>query len=101
MSEKRPMISAENQQTVLAVCFVLALLSVVFNFYNYTRINRVISATARMNNINVEQIEENLRAQQRAIGALEKKQAEMDGKMSTMSAPAPAPATAADVAAPN
>jgi len=95
MNEKRPLISAENQQTVLAVCFVLSLLGVVFNFYNHTRINRVIGASTRMNNINVEQIQTNLNSQAKALSALEKRVADMDGRMNAPPPP-PQPATSTD-----
>ena len=97
MSESRPMISAENQQTVLAVCFVLTLLTSAFGLYNYSRTSKVISATAHMNNINVENIHGNLKTQGTEITALEAKVTALEGKLTAMTAAAAAapPATAA------
>ena len=44
----RPLISNENLQTVVAVCFVLSLLSVAFNFYNFTRVQRTEKLSSGM-----------------------------------------------------
>lgn len=98
MSEKPTLlISPENQQTVLAVSFVLALLAVVFNFYNFNQIGRLTAATSQSSNTNVATIEKHLTNQAQTISALEAKVTAMDGKMSTMSHPAPAaPATPVD-----
>ena len=48
MSEKSSIISSENTQTVVAVCFVLALLAVAFNFYNYVRIQQLVQVTGKI-----------------------------------------------------
>jgi len=53
MSEKRELLNGDSAQTVIAVCFVLALLSVTFNFYNFNRLNHLQSFMAMLNNHNI------------------------------------------------
>lgn len=40
MSESTKLINQENVQTVIAVCFVIALLALAMNFYNLVQIHR-------------------------------------------------------------
>ncbi|MBT3221855.1 MAG: hypothetical protein HN348_22490 [Proteobacteria bacterium] len=54
MSEKNQIISAGNLQTVVVVCFVLSLLAIAFNFYNFARINQVMAGTQFVNQDSVE-----------------------------------------------
>jgi len=81
MSERPDMISSDSLQTVVAVCFVLALLSVAFNFYNFTQINHVYGFMAELNNYNVQGVVDNLAATSQRIDALDKKIDGVDKKI--------------------
>ena len=72
MSEKSSIISSENTQTVVAVCFVLALLAVAFNFYNYVRIQQLVQVTGK---IYAGSLEQDIVSSERlrAFGGLEKR----------------------------
>jgi len=62
MPEKRTLLNSESLQTVIAVCFVLALLSVTFNFYNFNRLNNLQSFMAMLNNHNITGMQAQLNA---------------------------------------
>jgi len=85
MSEKSTIISSENTQTVVAVCFVLALLAVAFNFYNYVRIQQLVQVTGK---IYAGSLEMDIVASERlrAFSDLEKRVSAIEAT------PAPAPA---------
>ena len=85
MSEKSSIISSENTQTVVAVCFVLALLAVAFNFYNYVRIQQLVQVTGK---IYAGSLEQDIVSSERlkAFSDLEKRVAALEAT------PAPAPA---------
>ncbi len=81
MSEKPQMMSSDSLQTVVAVCFVLALLSVAFNFYNFTRINHVYGIMSELNNYNMQGVADNLAASGQQINALSKRVDSLDKKV--------------------
>ena len=81
MSEKPQMMSSDSLQTVVAVCFVLALLSVAFNFYNFTRINHVYGFMAELNNYNMQGVSDHLASSSQRIDALTKRLDGVDKKL--------------------
>ena len=54
MSDESTIISTDNMQTIVAVAFILAVLSLVLNFYNFRQVN---VATAGLMGIDFAQIE--------------------------------------------
>ena len=92
MSESNGLFSSSNQQTILAVTFVLALLSLAFNFY----INAQFSeATAVLAGIDAGQSERSEAAQTAAdarIAAIEKDVKALQDAKAAAVAPAAAPA---------
>ena len=54
MPEKNQIISSNNLQTVVVVCFVLSLLAIAFNFYNFARINQALVGNHAVNYSSVE-----------------------------------------------
>ena len=91
---ENPLISESNLQTVVAVCFVLALLSVAFNFYNFTRINAVFNGLADVQNITVSGVNNANQAQADRVTLLEKriKKLEKQAKRGNTAAATPPPA---------
>ena len=93
MAEKRPILSEENQPTVIAVCFVLALLATGLGVYDMLQTRGLSVQVQRMNNINVESINSQLSATATRLTELEKRL----GDVETRSAAVP---VVADGAAP-
>jgi hypothetical protein len=91
MSEKSTIISSENTQTVVAVCFVLALLAVAFNFYNYVRIQQLVQVTGK---IYAGSLEQDIVSSERlkAFSDLEKRVSAMEAAPAPIAAPVEAPA---------
>lgn len=85
MAEKRSILSEENQPTVIAVCFVLALLALGFGVYDMLQIRGLSMLVQRVNNVNVESINSQLSAATTRLADLEKRLAEVE------KAPAPMP----------
>lgn len=54
MSDESSIISTDNIQTIVAVAFILAVLSLVLNFYNFRQVN---VATAGLMGVDFAQIE--------------------------------------------
>ena len=73
MSENRPLMNRDSLQTVVAVCFVLALLSVTFNFYNLNRLNNHQQFVAELNNHNLAGMQSQLAALNQRLEAVNKR----------------------------
>ncbi len=88
------LISGENLQTILAVTFVLALLAVAFNFYNFTRNQQTYFMAVNANNINVQGIEEAIKENKEAnatiilrLDAIDDRLSAMDARISALDRP--------------
>lgn len=93
--EGSPVLSSENLQTVVAVCFVLSLLAVTFNFYNFTRVQRAEDIAVRAASVDVKALHGALaEARQETaelrdqVGKLEQELAGMKAQASAAPAPA-------------
>jgi hypothetical protein len=73
MSENRPLMNRDSLQTVVAVCFVLALLSVTFNFYNFNRLNNHQRFMAELNNHNIAGMQSQLTSLSQGLEAANKR----------------------------
>ncbi len=75
MSEEPTTLSPENMQTIVAVSFVLALLALALDFYNFNRTNTIAVVAAVNNQLAVDldakilRVEDRLRALERAAKA--------------------------------
>lgn len=84
MSDTPKIITTSNMQTVIAVCFVLGLLALAFNFYNFKQIHNV---TAGVGNLNIDQIARiDQVANPEKVSELEAKVADLEGKLAALEA---------------
>ena len=56
MSDKSSLIGSENLQTVVAVTFVLALLGIALNYFNYSRTSLVASGESAVTEAIIERV---------------------------------------------
>jgi len=85
MAERRGLLTEETQGTVLAVCFVLALLATGFGVYNLVSI-RTMSAIVAVHNVAIESQKNEIDASAKRIEELEKKLADAEKKRAEMAA---------------
>ena len=90
------LISGENLQTIVAVTFVLALLAVAFNFFNFTRIQQAYTIAAHVNNENLAGLggsitdhAAQLQETQVKIDALGEKISALDARITALEQPQP------------
>jgi hypothetical protein len=83
MAEKRSILSEENQPTVIAVCFVLALLALGFGVYDMLQIRGLSMIVQRVNNVNVESINTQLSAATTRLADIEKRLGEVEKRAAT------------------
>jgi len=90
MSDKSSLLSSDNIGTVVAVCFVIALLSLALNFYLYTQLNNV---TVGVGNFEVAAAarDKTLRNEIGKIGVMEQRVAELEATVAELAAPPPEP----------
>ena len=82
MSETPKVITSANMQTVIAVCFILALLALAFNFYNFKQIHNV---TTGVGNLQIEQMARiDQVAKPEKVADLEAKVAALEGKLAAL-----------------
>lgn len=79
-----------NLQTILAVAFVLALLSVTFNFYNFTRIQQLTVISARANEASMQTMTTALVEARQQSKALQEQVDELEARLASME-PKPTP----------
>ena len=91
--EERSILSPENRDTIIASGFVLALLSMVFGFYNYTLITRSATILAGFDYRAIVRAQEDIAAANARIDALEAHMKEMK-KAAAAPPPAAAPPAA-------
>lgn len=90
MAERRGLLTEETQGTVLAVCFVLALLATGFGVYNLVTI-RAMSQVVAVHNLALESNRDEGASNSKRIDDLEKKLAELDKRAAAMAAAPGAP----------
>jgi hypothetical protein len=93
MSEKSTLISGENLPTIAVVAFVLALLSLAMNYYNYTRIDQVVAGQLEITEKTVDRVRNNAKNYPtEKLTALEARIADLEGKLKEQQAKEEAPA---------
>lgn len=92
MSLNPKVISPENQATFIAVTFVLALLSLAFNFFNYRQVNTMMVGVAALEikDANMEKAASKKDAD--VVAALEVRVKELEAKAAATAAAPAAPA---------
>ncbi len=82
MSDTPKIITTSNMQTVIAVCFILGLLALAFNFYNFKQIHNV---TAGVGNLSVDQMARiDQVANPQKVADLEAKVTDLEGKLAAL-----------------
>jgi hypothetical protein len=102
LSNNTEIISPANLQTVVVVCFILALLSLAFNFYNFSRVNAAIMNTHTAHFLG-NKTDLALVDRINRLSSLEGRLKEIEREMAESNqnpAPAPLPTPLADPAAP-
>ena len=81
MAERqRGILSEENQPTIIAVCFVLALMGTVFGIYDLLQVRSLSLAATRASTVSVEAVNTQLSAASTRIADLEKRLADLEKK---------------------
>ena len=88
MSERSPVLNSQNLHTIVAVAFVLVLLSLGFNFYNFARMNQI---TAGLLDVEAASIRANAKSEE----ALQRQITELQTDLKRMKAGAPPAAASA------
>ena len=78
MAERRSILTEENQPTVIAVCFVLALLATGFGVYDLLQIRSLSMFVQRTNNENVEAVNTQLSTAMTRLADLERRLGEFE-----------------------
>ena len=86
MSDNNSVFATSNLHTVVAVGFVLALLSIAFNFYNFTRMGQVLEATAIAANGNFNAVDAKIQKLNAKVSALEKSNADLKKQLADAAA---------------
>ncbi|MCB9759296.1 MAG: hypothetical protein H6739_05610 [Alphaproteobacteria bacterium] len=96
MSEHQGPVTQQNLSTIAAVAFILALLSLAINFYNYQRTNSVVRGTVKVDY----QASQREAAVNERVSSLESQLKELQGRLDAAEAAAAAAAAPAEGEAP-
>ena len=94
MTERTGLFSGENLQTIMAVTFVLALLALAFNFYNYSTINNAATVLAGINVGSIQKFDGQFVDTNKKIDDLSKQVADMKAAMEAQAKTTEAPPAA-------
>lgn len=90
MARESRLFTGESLQTVVAVCFVLSLLSVAFNFYNFTRLMQLAKASTAAENYNTAALDTRSMDNTKKVAELEAKLAAVETRLADAEAKAAA-----------
>jgi hypothetical protein len=87
MAERRSVLTEENQPTVIAVCFVLALLATGFGVYDLLQIRSLSMFVQRTNNVNVESVNTQLSTAMTRLADLERRLGDIEQRSAAAGIP--------------
>lgn len=89
MSDRNQVLSSHNLQTMVAVAFVLVLLSLGFNFYNFARMNQIMVGLLDVEGASIRANARSEEALQRQITELQNRLDEIQGATAAANTEAP------------
>ena len=91
MARETRLIEPDNQQTLIAVAFVLALLSLAFNFYNYQTLTRAAMFLSSLDLAEFKRSQQQAQDANAEIDALQAEVAALRARLDTLEQAAGAP----------